>query len=83
MLCKTELQYNSASDWPHVADAVDPLQVQKVELEVAAEMPASMNGQDVAEYHRGLVLVTFHHGDQLSVHDSTPHKSSRKRKRVQ
>ena len=52
---------------------VDPLQVQKVELEVAAELTltASLSGQDVAVYCRGLTTVTVH-CDLLLTHDSTP-----------
>jgi len=51
---------------------VDPLQVQKVELEVAVELPmtASLSGQDVAVYCRGLMTVTFH-CDLLLPRDST------------
>jgi len=59
------LKHNNASNSPHVADVVDPLQGQKVELGVAADL------LDVAAHHHGLTAVAFHH-DHLLNHDSTP-----------
>jgi len=55
-----------------VADVLDLLQVQMVELEVAAKWAASQNDQGAAAKCCVLLLVTFQR-DQVLPGDSTPH----------